>query len=78
MMNTWRWFKPFLQAAAVTVLAVWCQRILARSHRMKVRPVFAWYDLWVGFYWDRAARALYAMVPLVGIAIEFNRRTPNE
>ena len=26
---------------------------------LTVRVSFAWYDLWVGFYWDRKARALY-------------------
>jgi len=26
---------------------------------MKLRLFFAWYDLWVGAYWDRKARVLY-------------------
>lgn len=34
---------------------------------MKVRRMFAWYDLWVGFYWDRKTRALYFLpLPTVG------------
>ena len=37
---------------------------------MKIRLVLAWYDLWVGAYWDRASRTLYLMVPMIGIAIE--------
>lgn len=39
---------------------------------MKIRFVFAWYDLWVGAYWDRRSRTLYMLpVPMVGIAICF-------
>ena len=41
---------------------------------MKVRLVIAWYDLWVGAYWDRKSRTLYLMVPMVGIAIELAER----
>lgn len=26
---------------------------------MSVRVRFAWYDLWVGAYWDRKTRVLY-------------------
>lgn len=39
---------------------------------MRVRPVIAWWDLWVGAYWDRRRRTLYLMpFPMIGIAIEF-------
>lgn len=40
---------------------------------MKVRPIFAWYDLWLGAFWDRERRRLYFMVPMVGIVVEFRR-----
>ncbi len=35
---------------------------------MKIRPVFAWYDGYIGYYWSRKTRTLYLMVPMVGIA----------
>ena len=39
---------------------------------MKIRPVFAWYDGFVGFYWDRRRRRLYVLpVPFVGFFLEF-------
>lgn len=38
----------------------------------RVRPIFAWYDLWIGFFWDGAKRRLYFFpVPCVGIVMEF-------
>jgi hypothetical protein len=41
---------------------------------MTVRPLFAWYDLWVGAYWDRANRRLYVLpVPMLGIVVDFKR-----
>ncbi len=43
---------------------------------MKVRLVFAWYDLWIGAYWDRQTRTLYLMVPTIGIAISTQERRP--
>lgn len=43
---------------------------------MKIRPVFAWYDLWFGAFWSRKDRTLYVMVPTVGIAIKFGRPAP--
>lgn len=41
----------------------------------RVRPLFAWYDLWVGAYWDRAKRRLYLLpLPCIGVVIEFAAR----
>jgi hypothetical protein len=40
--------------------------------RMKIKPIFAWYDFWVGLYWDRAKRRLYVLpVPMFGFFIQF-------
>lgn len=39
--------------------------------RWRVRPIFAWYDFWVGLFYDRAKRRLYVFpLPMVGIVIE--------
>lgn len=39
--------------------------------KLRVHPVVAWYDMWVGMYWDRAKRRLYILpVPCIGIYIE--------
>lgn len=38
----------------------------------RVSFLFAWYDLWVGAYWDRKQRKLYILpVPCLGIVIQF-------
>jgi hypothetical protein len=40
---------------------------------MSVKPIFAWYDIWVGLYWDRKGRKLYVLpVPCLGFVIEFS------
>jgi len=34
--------------------------------------IFAWYDLWIGIYWDKKKRRLYILpIPMVGIYIQF-------
>jgi hypothetical protein len=40
---------------------------------MRVRPVLAWYALWVGIHWDREEQALYVLpLPGLGVKIEFD------
>lgn len=42
---------------------------------MRIRPLFAWYDLWVGAFWDRKGRKLYLLpLPCVGVVIEFGEK----
>jgi hypothetical protein len=42
---------------------------------MTLHLVFAWYDLWVGAYWDRHRRRLYILpLPCIGIYIQFPQR----
>ncbi len=39
---------------------------------MKVRIFFAWYDLWVGAYYNRIAKALYICpVPMICIRLSW-------
>lgn len=41
---------------------------------MRIRPIFAWYDLWVGAYWDSAKRRLFILpIPMIGVVIEFQK-----
>jgi hypothetical protein len=38
---------------------------------MKIKPIFAWYDLWIGAYIDRARRYVYVLpLPMVGFRID--------
>lgn len=44
---------------------------------MKIRPIFRWYDLWVGFFIDRPARRLYFFpIPCIGLRIEWGPTHP--
>jgi len=46
---------------------------------MKLRFIAAWYDLWVGAYYNRKTSTLYLLpVPRLGIAITFKRPSPNK
>jgi hypothetical protein len=40
-----------------------------------VRPIFAWYDLWIGVFIDRAKRRLYIFpLPCLGVVVEWGVR----
>lgn len=39
---------------------------------MRIKPLFKWYDLWVGFFYDRDFKRLYILpLPTLGICIHF-------
>ena len=39
---------------------------------MTVKPIFAWYDMWVGAFWDAGKRRLYVFpVPMFGLVFQF-------
>jgi len=42
---------------------------------MKIRLIFAWYDFWVGLFWDAKKRRLYFFpVPMVGFYLDFGNK----
>jgi hypothetical protein len=39
---------------------------------MRIRPVFAWYDLWVGVFIDTAKRRIFVLpLPCLGVVIDW-------
>ncbi len=37
---------------------------------MNVRPIFAWYDFWIGIFYDRNKRVVYIFpIPMIGIKV---------
>lgn len=46
---------------------------------MRVKSVFAWYDLWVGAFWDAKKRRLYILpVPCCGVVLDFANLEDND
>jgi len=44
-----------------------------RLGRLKIKPLFAWYDLWTGFFWDQKKKVLY-WLPLPMLGLKFSLR----
>jgi hypothetical protein len=44
---------------------------------MKIRFLFAWFDFWIGWYYDRENRVLYICpLPMCVISVDFSMREP--
>jgi hypothetical protein len=42
---------------------------------MTIKFVWAWYDFWIGFFWDRSKRKVYFFpIPCFGISFQFIER----
>lgn len=42
---------------------------------MTIKPIFAWYDLWIGVFIDRHKKRAYVFpVPTLGIVIDWSVR----
>ncbi len=50
---------------------------MSASHKwaMSIRPMFAWYDFWIGAFWDASKCRLYLFpIPMFGVMIQFTRK----
>lgn len=46
---------------------------------MRIEPIFAWYDIWIGAFWDSKKRYLYIFpIPMLGIVIKFKGKGGSE
>jgi len=44
---------------------------------MRIWYIVAWYDMWMGFFWDRKKKWLYFLpIPCVGLIFKFDGWTP--
>lgn len=41
---------------------------------MKIRPIFAWYDLWIGVFIDMSKKRVYVFpIPCFGLVIDYSK-----
>jgi hypothetical protein len=49
------------------------------AQAMKITPMFAWYDFWVGLFWDAGKKRLYLFpIPMFGLRIDFRPKSKLE
>jgi len=47
------------------------------ERRWSVKPMFAWFDLWVGVFIDKPKRRIYIFpIPCLGVVIQLPEATP--
>lgn len=45
---------------------------------MTIRPIFAWFDMWIGVFVDRPKRRVYIFpIPCFGIVIQLAQKAPD-
>jgi hypothetical protein len=45
----------------------------------RIKVIFAWYDIWVGLFYDRKKKRLYIfLIPMIGIYIQFKIKKEQE
>lgn len=43
---------------------------------VRVKPLFAWYDIWIGVFIDTKKSKIYILpLPCIGLVIDLNRRS---
>lgn len=70
-----------LEQAMGNNLDLLCDRMGLRreGHPFHVKHLFAWYDFWIGFYWDRKMRRLYVLpLPMLGFYVQFSTLESDE
>lgn len=46
--------------------------IIVKILSMKIKFLFAWYDFWIGLFWDSKKKWLYILpIPCFGIILKF-------
>lgn len=46
--------------------------VTTRRPRFGIRPMFAWYDFWVGVFWDKKKKRLYIFpLPMLGFRVGY-------
>lgn len=65
-------YSPEFTATCEGLSEVYLPRRRGRRFSVRVRPMFAWYDLWVGVFIDRAKRRVYVFpLPCLGVVVSW-------
>ena len=69
---TYIYKSPDNWAGKITILEAKKENLMKEIKLFKnVYLVVAWFDLWVGLYYNQSKKRLYIMLPFIGIFIKF-------
>lgn len=72
-MNWWHWIGGISLVIGISGLVLCALGFLGWCIQGRVSLLFAWYDLWVGAYWDRKTQTLYLFpVPMLGLKLDLS------